>query len=416
LPADPTIAESSAMLRLAAAVFALTVASCSSVETVNGRGFVLSSPFGPEATAKWAGRVERELGDVAALLQQPVPQPPIEVRLEAVSPSRDDDLLARLHPGVDGAAGWTLRDQVHVYVARERDGLFSMSVDGVLRHEFVHALLARPPIPAPAWLGEGLAHEAQFAVRGAGGLHLHPVPEEFVLARMQSRTAVARRLWTWEAGRPHQGDEESAALRRLSRSFVRFLIEREGEAWPRAVAQWARLHPESDPSLVDAWLAWLDGWDFAARVERGIHDGDPDVRAAAAGRLPVMAEYAARLADPFPGIERVIDSRTDGLAVELASSRDAECAEAAGRYLAFFRYRSIPEADLDRLMADDLPAWTRLVALAVAARRDVGVEPAIVKPIWESLAQEDQARFRWLLTFLPLPPASDDRRGASRGE
>lgn len=398
------------MSRALFAVLALVLVSCSSVETANGRGFVLSSPFGPEATAKWAGVVEHELTDVAALLRQPVPRPPIEIHLEKVAPSPDDGFIAQLFPGVDGASGWTVGSQVHVFVASEHDGLFSQSTNGTLRHEFVHALLDRAGIPAPTWLGEGLAHEVEGAIPSADGLHLDPAPEVFVFARLEARKDLARRLWSWEGARPHAGDEEDAALRRLAQSFVRFLIEREGDPWPHAVAQWARLQPGNDPALVAAWLAWLDGWDFAARVERGVHDADAAVRAAAANRLPSIAEYAARLADRFPGIEKAVDARTDRLAVELATSNDAECADAAGRYLAFFRAHAIPDADVHRLMADDQPAWTRLVGLALAARRDVRVEAAeasSVKPLWESLAPLDRLRFRWLQTWLPLPPKSE---------
>lgn len=395
------------MTRPFAALLALVSVACRSGEWVEGPGFVLSSPFTAPATATWATEVERELADVAALLGRPRPEPPIEVHLEPITIAPDADLLAHLAPAVDGAKGWTRGNAVHVFVPREGEGLFTLTANQVLRHEFVHALLDRARIEAPAWLGEGLAHEAEFAVRGADGLHLHPAPAEFELARIHAHAEDSRRLWSWDGMRRSRPDEESA-LRLLAWSFVRFLIEREGEAWPRAVDRWASLQPEEDPSLLASWHAWLDGWDFASRVVRGLHDRDAAVRAAAAGVLPSLAEWASRLKQQAPGVEDAIGARTDAAAVEMAESAETACAEAAGRYLVYFRARQVSDDAVRRLMADSQPPWTRLIAFAVAARRGDHVDPALLPPLWGSLSPEEQVLFAWLRYSLPLPPATSD--------
>jgi hypothetical protein len=390
------------MKPLRATAVVLALASCRSVETVRGDGFVLQSPFGREATAAWKTRVERELSATAAFLDAPIPDPPLDVRFEPVEVGPEIGASAHLAPDVDGAKGWTIDGhEVHVIVDAEDDGLFSMSADGTLRHEFVHALLHHAGIPAPAWLDEGLAHEVEGAVTTADGLRLHPAPLHLLAARAYARTFDASRVWSWDGSRETTRDDQSA-LRTLSRSFVRFLIERDGDAWTRDLRAWASLRPADDPSLVNAWRTWLDELDIVGRVERGTGDRDADVRAAAASALASLAEFAQTAAARDLGIDRAVDARTDQAALALAAGADPVCAESGGAYLVYYRFDAVTDDAVRGLVADDARPWTRLIGLAVQARRGRRIESREAQPSWDAMSPAARARFSWAPLVLPI--------------
>jgi hypothetical protein len=388
-------------LRTIASVLVLACAGCSSVETAHGPGYVLKSPYGRESTDAWSKRVDGELAATAAFLGRPIPDPPLDVRLDRIDAGQFVEGL-RLEPSVDGKEGWTIGGhEVHVFVDTENDGMYSTSTDGVLRHEFVHALLHHAGITGPAWLHEGLAHEVEYAVNGAGGLRLDPAPVHLLVARECAKTFDVSRVWSW-SGTPETTRDDQSALRVLSRSFVRFLVERDGDAWRGRVAEWAALRPADDPSLVSAWRTWLDETSFVGRIERGTRDPDAAVRRHAANTLPSLAENAPAFHDHFPGLAAEIGPSTDALAMALLASDDSQCAEAAARYFVYFRRDALTDADVRGLAARASPAWTRITGLALVARRGGHVDPADANATWARLSEFDQMIFQWLAAWLPI--------------
>jgi len=389
-------------IRSIATALVVACAACRGIETAQGRGFVLQSPFGREATAEWKTRVERELALIAAFLGRQIPDPPLDVRLDAVESGPETDVMSHFYPSIDGRGGWTIDGhEVHVIVDARHDGLFSTSTDGVLRHEFVHVLLYSADKHAPAWLGEGLAHEVEDAVKTADGLRLQPAPVQLPLARAYAKTLDVAQVWAWD-GKPRKSRDEESALRVLSRSFVRFLIERDGDDWRRHVDEWKSLRPAEDASLVAAWRKWLDELDFVGRVDRGVHDPDAAVRSWTANALPELAECVQSFGDRVPGLDAEVGPRTDAAAVALASSDDAACAEAAARYLVFFRRTAVADSAVRSLAATVSPPWTRLTGLALLARRGERVEPADANASWARLSEAEQRNYLWLVSFLPL--------------
>jgi len=390
-------------LRATAVVLALACASCRSMETVRGYGFVLHSPFGAEATETWRKRVAHELRGVEYFIEQPTPDPPIDLVLEAIDVDENAGIVAQLAPRVDGIGGWTVGDEVHVIVSRANDGLLTTTADGVLRHEFVHALLHRAGVRAPAWLGEGLAHEVEDCVWTSSGLYMNRAPVQLELARAYATTFDVSRVWSWD-GSPKTPPDDQSALRVLSRSFVRFLYERDvDESRDGRFARWAALRPADDARLVEAWRSWLDRWSFALHVSRTIVWPDESaINVAAANALPELAELASTARDRVPGIERSVNAETDSLALWLATSDDAALAEPAGRYLVYFRARDVTESGLHDLSDGAAPPWTRLIALAVAARRGGNAEPSEAQSLWNSLPSFERMRFLWLASLLQL--------------
>jgi hypothetical protein len=388
--------------RSIAVLVLLACAACRGVETAQGAGFVLTSPFGREATGAWKTNVERELALTAAFLGRQIPDPPLDVRLDAVELGPETDVMSHFYPSVDGRGGWTIEGhEVHVIVDAGHDGLLSTSTDGVLRHEFVHVLLYSADHHAPAWLGEGLAHEVEEAIKTADGLRLRPAPVQLPLARAYAKTFDVAQVWTWN-GAPRKSSDEESALRILSRSFVRFLIERDGDDWRTHVAEWASMRPADDASLVAAWRKWLDELDFVGRVDRGVHDPDAAVRSWTANALPELAECVQNLGDRIPGLAAEVGPRTDAAAVALVSADDAPCAEAAGRYLVFFRRTAVAESAVRSLAATASPPWTRLTGLALLAKRGERVDPADANAAWARLSDAEQWNFLWLVSFLPI--------------
>jgi len=404
------------MSKLAAlAAASLVLAACRSTPTVAGDGFVLHSPFPAEATETWRARVGRELEGVEAFLGVRAAAP-IEVYLEAMdSPNVDlsaplvrfepvdvsnGDVTAHVVPPADGALGWTIGREIHVVVPREHDGLFAVSTDRALRHEFVHALLPR----VPAWYGEGLAHEVEDAVRTAAGLAPHPAPVQVELARGCARDFSVANLWSWDGSRRVTGDEEST-YRLLARSFVRFGRERHAATFA-ATADVAALTPRE---LVSEWRAWLADWNLADRVAVGARDGDPAIRSAAANALPILAEIAGSVHARILGAAGEVDGRADSVALNLAASDDVVVAEPAARYLVYFRAKDVAESDVHALSNGTAPPWTRLVALAVAKRRGGDADESEVRSLWDAMSRDERTRFAWLRSFLTI---DDQRRSA----
>jgi len=363
---------------------------------------VLTTPFSRESTDDWSKRVERELALTAAFLGRRIHDPPIDVLLEPTDAKSETDVASRLMPGADGAKGWTIAGrEVHVVVDAAHDGLFTMSADGTLRHEFVPVLLYSAGSHAPAWLGEGLAHEFEDAIETADGLRLHPTPVALPVARAYATTFDVAQVWAWN-GAPRKSGEEESTLRILSQSFVRFLIERDGDDWRTHVSDWSALRPAEDAALVAAWRKWLDELDFVGRVDRGVHDPDAAVRSRTANALPVLAECVQNFGERIPGLDAEVGARTDASAIALVSSDDAACAEAAGRYVVFFRRNAVADSAVRSLAATASPPWTRLTGLAVLARRGERIDPADANATWKRLSEEDQRRFLWFVSFLPI--------------
>lgn len=365
-------------------------------------GFVLVSPFSGASDAAWRDRIGAEIVDVARLLRVETPSPPVSVFLESKLVGADAPLIETLDPNVGGMRAWSVGGrEIHVVVADAQDGLFSATTDGSIRHELVHVLLARMGIDAPPWFGEGLAHEVEDAVRTRRGLVLHPAPVQVVLARALAPEVDLAEVWAWDGDRTAVAERE-AIYRAVSRSFVRFLVEREGsDEWPLRVRELASLRTASDPALVDEWRRWSGGFDFAGAVERGLRDPDTDVRRAAAASLPSLAELATRLGAAVPAIAAEVGPRTD--AVALGALADPVACEPAACYLVFFRAAVLPETSVGALSGAGRDPRTRLVGLALRARRGAPAGTDDVLAAWDGLDASERIRFSWLRVFLPVP-------------
>jgi len=385
-------------VRRTTVVAALALLGCQSAppaDAVSGPGFVLDSPFDDATTARWRDVVAQDVAAVSALFGAGVPDPPVTVVLDAVDVPESASLPERLDPRIDGIGGQATADgRIRLVVAREHGGLFSTSIDAKLRHELAHVLLHRRCPTAPMWLHEGLAHEVDDTVTTRSGLAFHPAPVRLAFARALAATTDAASLWTWETSRRAELEEESAR-RALAASFVRFLLEREGARWPDALPRLAAMTPASDPSIVGAWRTWLDGVDIAALIARGTADEDAGIRGAAANALPQLAEAARAV----PALRASVGTATDALAFRIVS--DPACWSGAASYLVWFRADVISHADIIDLRAEDAPAASQLVGLALAARRGSAADPALVRSLCAELPEEVRRRVAVLRPFLP---------------
>jgi hypothetical protein len=382
-----------------AVVLALALTSCASAtfqEKATGPGYILVSPFDEDATRRWREVVERDVADVSALFASDIPHPPVTVILDAVDVAETATLLERLDPRVDGLGGQATPDgRIRLIVAREHAGLVSTSIHAKLRHELAHVLLHRRTPNAPLWLHEGLAHEVDDTVATGRGLAFHPAPVRLALARAHAASADLTSLWTWGRSTPG-GNEEESARRVLAASFVRFLVEREGDGWPDALPKFAALLPQKDPDLVAAWRTWLDATDFAALVERGATDPDPAIRSASAGALAQLAEASLSVAALRP----MVGAATDAVALRVVA--DSACWIGASAYLVWFRAASLTDADVAALRSPDAPPAARLVGLAVAARRGEAVDPEETRALSEALPEELRRSLVVLRAFIEV--------------
>jgi hypothetical protein len=392
-------------VRRAAVVAALALLGCTSApptERVSGPGFVLVSPFEQEATGEWRDLVAEDVAAVAALFRSGVPDPPATVVLDAVDIPGDATLSERLDPRVEGLGGQATADgRIRLVVAREGGGLVSTSNHAKLRHELAHLFLHRRCPHAPLWLHEGLAHEVDDAVMTRTGLAFHPAPVRLAVARALVTDAGAASLWTWERS-PRPAQEEESARRALSSSFVRFLLEREGSGWPDALPRLAALRPADEPELVAAWRTWLGRLDYAALVERGTAAPDPAIRAGAANALATLAEAARTV----PALGESVGAGTDAVALRVLS--DPACWPGAATYLAWFRAGALPDADVAGLLAPGAPPASRLVGLAIAARRGAAVDDAEVRSLCAALPDHLRVYVVVLRPFLPGVDAGDN--------
>jgi hypothetical protein len=391
-------------VRRAAVVAALALLGCRSVpdtETVAGPGFVLVSPFDADATESWRELVAADVAAVATLFRSELPEPPAIVVLDAIDVPESATIAEKLDPRVDGRGGQATADgRIRLVVAREHGGLFSTSIHAKLRHELAHVLLHRRCPHAPLWLHEGLAHEVDDAVMTRTGLAFHPAPVRLAVARALVTDAGASSLWTWERS-PRPGEDEESALRALASSFVRFLVEREGPGWPEALPRLAALRPAGEPELVAAWRTWLGRLDYAALVERGTADPDPAIRAGAAHALATLAEAARTV----PALGESVGAGTDAVALRVLS--DPACWPGAATYLAWFRAGALPDADVAGLLAPGAPPASRLVGLAIAARRGAAVDDAEVRSLCAALPDHLRVYVVVLRPFLPGADAGD---------
>lgn len=392
-------------MRRATVVAAIALLGCTSVpptERVSGPGFVLVSPFAQDATGEWRDLVAQDVAAVATLFESEVPDPPATVVLDAVDIPEDATLSERLDPRVDGLGGQATADgRIRLVVAREGAGLISTSIHAKLRHELAHLFLHRRCPHAPLWLHEGLAHEVDDAVMTRTGLVFHPAPVRLAVARVLVTDAGAASLWTWERSPMPDQDEESAR-RALASSFVRFLLERETSGWPEALPRLAALRPAHEPELVAAWRTWLERIDYAALVERGAADPDAAIRAGAANALPSLAEAARTV----PALDSSVGVATDAVALRVLS--DPACWPGAATYLAWFRAGALSDAEVAGLLAPGAPAASRLVGLAIAARRGAAVDDAEVRSLCAALPGELR---RYVVVLSPFLPGADPGDG-----
>jgi hypothetical protein len=389
-----------ALLLAAPALLGCALAQGTTV--ASGPGFVLHSPFDAEETEEWRGIVGRELTAVASFVHEALPDPPVVVFLETTAVQEESGLLERLNPNVHGVQAWAVGGlEVHLIVGSADGGLFSVGGEAHLRHELAHVFLKRMGVEAPPWFDEGFAHEIEDAVSTQAGLELHPAPVQLILARAFAPGFAMDQLWSWDGARTRSDPEREAVLRLLSRSIVRFLLERAGpDAWRREVRRMAAVESAERPALEREWRRWLDDMDFTGRIEDGMKDRDEAVRRASAETLPVLADCVRRLEGRAPVLGSAVDSRLDGVAVR--SAGDPACLEATARFLLFFRARDLPESSVVALAGSPSPQ-VQLVGLALRAQRGSLVESSPVQGLWEGLGREDRRRLGWLRLFLPLP-------------
>ncbi len=312
---------------IALCILGLFLASCESTpETalVRGPGFVLYSPFDAEVNERWAEILRVEVDAVHSFLLGGMFDPPIQVYLEPIEIAKDAHLLEQLDPRLaNGVGAWAIEGrQIHIVVAAGSDGgLFAVGLRKKVRHELTHIYLARMGIDAPAWLGEGLAHELEDAILVGHTLRLHPAPPDLHLARLAIDQVALSEVWTWDGCRA-PGKEQ--AFRLLSRSFVRFLLENTiPHRWIWTLEIFADV-AELDEADEAGWRRWLEDVDLLARVEEGVRPDRPDaVRRAAAYALNSL------------GALKAVPAEKAGM-IAAGLIDDPVCGDAARIYMRFF--------------------------------------------------------------------------------
>lgn len=381
-------------------------------------GLVLHSPYGEEATAAWAERVQSERVLVSRLLQ--LESSSVELRLLPVENDADPDdpsldwLFETMHPGRRGFAGWGGIDEdggglAVVYVPADElmEFMARDSATRVVRHELVHVFSPRAEVPTePRWFAEGLAREVEQRVtdeRGALVRDTLTPGSSLNEARLPSLPLANLLDWSAWDGEAAGGQEHRRYS--MAASFVDFLLlQRDEPSFPEAARAIAALAREELLAQEQPWRRWLAAIDPLQELELLARSARFEDRARALLRLRVLV-FDRR----WPGA-----AGERGDAVALAALAEPELRDSAFTYLGLARARALePEVVEGLLRSEDDELF--LMGAALSSKRGEPVDEAAVQQRWDRLPRLVRSRMgiTSFLLGLKLAPRPAKAGGSS---
>lgn len=354
---------------------------------VRGELVTLYSPYDEAASGAYARVLEHEAGLVRALLDSPA-APPVRLYLVPVADAGDSIRVADRH-GVAGGA--FVEGFAFAYVHAEARGPFQRAElqRDTLRHELAHVYLRRTGLVRDKWFDEGAASWIEALEARGEDLHEPVFAPALVGARAGAGPGTLAALLAWSRAERLPAEEAAARYER-AQALVAFLVAHApGETWRARLAAVHALSDEELLALEPEWLAWLGALDAVAVLRARSASDDPEVRAEAAGALPVLAEH---------GAPELATRAADELALALLA--DPLTLPAAATFLLYYRAAALTRADLEALERAPDPGRA-LVAGALRARRDEPVDLARARAAWSRLSAHERERCAVLAFQLP---------------